>query len=96
MCTVILKNILTDSPDLPFAGDIFYKRIMESDTQSQKVIVNMEGVASLPSVFLNVSIGRIIDTHGIQWIKDHLTFTHITKSQAMRLSDYLSRYKPMV
>lgn len=93
MCTINLKNILSESRDLPHAGTIFYTKVMEADALSQKVTVNMDGVTSLPSIFLNVSIGKIIDSHGIQWVKEHITFTRITKAQALRLSDYLSRYK---
>lgn len=93
MCTIFLENILSECKDLPAAGDLFYHKVMEAESQSQKVIVNMENVNSLPSIFLNVSIGRMIDSHGIEWLKNHLTFTRITKAQAQRLTDYLSRYK---
>lgn len=93
MCTIYLKNILASTSDLPQAGDIFYNQVMYAESRSEKVVVNMEDVTSLPSIFLNVSIGRIIDGFGIQWVKDHLSFTRITKAQAMRLTDYLSRYK---
>ena len=93
MSTIYLKNILAENPDLPKAGEIFYDKVMSDDTLSEKIIVNMEEVTSLPSIFLNVSIGRIIDKFGIQWVKDHLSFTRITKTQAIRLSDYLSRYR---
>ena len=61
MCTIYLKNILAATSDLPQAGDIFYNQVMDAESRSEKVIVNMEDVTSLPSIFLNVSIGRIID-----------------------------------
>lgn len=93
MCTIYLKNILAETADLPQAGNIFYDKVMDAESRSEKVIVNMENVTSLPSIFLNVSIGRIIDDFGIQWVKDHLSFTRITKAQALRLSDYLSIYR---
>lgn len=93
MCTIYLKNILAETADLPQAGNIFYDKVMDAESRSEKVIVNMENVTYLPSIFLNVSIGRIIDDFGIQWVKDHLSFTRITKAQALRLSDYLSIYR---
>lgn len=93
MCTIYLKNILAETADLPQAGNIFYDKVMDAESRSEKVIVNMENVTSLPSIFLNVSIGRIIDDFGIQWVKDHLSFTRITKAQALRLSDYRSIYR---
>ncbi len=51
----------------------------------------MESVTSLPSVFLNVSIGRIIDEFGTEAMR-HFTFVKITKVQAERLQKYLSSY----
>lgn len=52
----------------------------------------MEGVTSLPSIFLNVSLGKIIDDYDIEILKKHISFSNITRSQAERLKDYLIRY----
>lgn len=53
----------------------------------------MEGVSSLPSMFLNVSIGKFIDKFGFETLKKKISFAKITKLQAERLTDYISRYK---
>lgn len=53
----------------------------------------MEGVSSLPSMFLNVSIGKFIDEFGFETLKKKISFAKITKLQAELLTDYISRYK---
>ena len=52
----------------------------------------MSDVDLLPSMFLNVSIGKLIDTYGKQKVKETISFTMITRSQASRLKDYFERY----
>lgn len=59
---------------------------------SDRVIVDMSDVTALPSVFLNVSIGRLIDGWGLDKLKNNLVFTMITKQQAMRHRDYIVKY----
>ena len=67
--------------------------IRENMNSSDKITIDMEGVSSLPSMFLNVSIGKFIDEFGFETLKKKISFTKITKLQAERLTDYISRYK---
>ena len=59
MCTIVLKDIMASSAQLPEAGNLFYSQIVKGMEDSDKVIVDMSDVTALPSVFLNVSIGRL-------------------------------------
>ena len=52
----------------------------------------MAGVTSMSSVFMNVSIGRIIDEYGMDALKKAISFSNITQQQAKRLTEYLERY----
>ena len=61
-------------------------------SNNEKVSVYMDGVISLPSVSLNISLGRIIDEEGKDKLKQYVGFVRITKQQAIRLRDYLQRY----
>ena len=54
--------------------------------------IDMNGVSSLPSILLNVSLGRIIDEKGKGTLKNYVV-SQITKLQAIRLKDYIMRYK---
>jgi hypothetical protein len=51
----------------------------------------MEGVEVLPSMFLNASIGRYVEEHGIASLKGMLSFEKILSSQLTRIKDYLNR-----
>lgn len=92
MCTIVLKDIINSTALLPEAGEQFYSKIVDGLGESDKVIVDMSDVTALPSVFLNVSIGRLIDEWGLDKLKNNLVFTMITKQQAMRLRDYIVKY----
>lgn len=92
MCTFNMSIVLQQSEDLSVAGNSFYNSIKQAISNNNKLSVNMDGVTSLPSVFLNISLGRIIDEEGKDKLKQYVGFVRITKQQAIRLSDYLQRY----
>lgn len=92
MCTFNMSIVLQQSEDLSVAGNSFYNSIKQAISNNDKLSVNMDGVTSLPSVFLNISLGRIIDEEGKDKLKQYVGFVRITKQQAVRLSDYLQRY----
>lgn len=87
-----MSIVLQQSEDLSVAGNSFYNSIKQAISNNDKLSVNMDGVTSLPSVFLNISLGRIIDEEGKDTLKQYVGFVRITKQQAIRLSDYLQRY----
>ncbi|WP_314313381.1 STAS-like domain-containing protein [Hoylesella marshii] len=92
MCTANIREILVSHSNLPDAGTELYNEIVHAIASGEKVIIDMEGVSSLPSIFLNVSIGKIIDEYDIDTLKKHISFCKITRKQAERLKDYLLRY----
>ena len=92
MCTIVLKDIMNTTTLLPEAGSKFYSLILSGLENSEKVIVDMSDITALPSVFLNVSIGRLIDEKRMDQLKTKLVFTMITKQQALRLKEYIDKY----
>lgn len=92
MCIVNVRDILISHANLPDAGAKFYKIIVCAISSGDKVVADMDGVSSLPSIFLNVSLGKIIDEYDMDTLKQHVSFSNITRSQAERLKDYLIRY----
>lgn len=91
MCVINLKSFL-DGRNYPEAGEMFYSEIIKHISKTDRIVVNMSDVDLLPSMFLNVSIGKLIDEYGKQKVKDTISFTMITRSQAARLKDYFERY----
>ena len=92
MATIFLNDILKQNSDLTIAGTMFYDIIKKEISNGQTVVVDMESVTSLPSIFLNVSFGKIIDEFGLNTIRQHISFIKITKIQAERLQKYLGAY----
>lgn len=93
MYTISLQSILNSGLSLPEAGSNLYDIIDGHTKDNEKVVIDMTDVTSLSSVFLNTSIGRVIDEKGIDFLKSNISFVKITKQQAERLTDYLSKYK---
>ena len=87
-----MNDILKSSNDLEHAGNVLYDNIKDAITRKEQVSINMNGVSSLPSILLNVSLGRIIDEKGKGTLKNYVV-SQITKLQAIRLKDYIMRYK---
>ena len=91
MCNIAIKEILTNR-SLPDAGSLLYNHIVYAIDTDDKLQIDMTDVSSLPSIFLNASFGKAIDGYGKDSVKKYVSFLHITKSQAQRLSEYMSRY----
>lgn len=90
---IIMNDILQNTNNLEHAGNVLYDDIKSAIARKEHVSIDMNGVSSLPSILLNVSLGRIIDEKGKETLKNYVVFRQITKQQALRLKDYMMRYK---
>lgn len=92
MWTIILNQIFDTSKDAADAGTSLYSQIKLLIDSNNKAVIDMTGVTSISSVFMNVSIGRIIDEYGMDTLRKTVSFSNITQQQAKRLKEYLERY----
>lgn len=83
-----MKNV-----SLTQSGNVLYDKMCNCVDANDKLILDMEGVSSMPSIFLNMSFGQFIDKFGVVKLREMVSFSNITKSQAERITDYLKRYK---
>jgi hypothetical protein len=90
MYTIDLNQILTNN-SYPDAGLALYKQISDKIEHEDKIILNLRNVDMLPSMFLNMSIGKIIEDFGVEKLKK-ITFVDITQIQAERIKDYVARF----
>lgn len=90
--TFNMSKVLSAHTNLPEAGAVMYKSLVDAILSHNVLVVDMMEVTSLPSIFLNVSVGKAIDEYGKEELKKHLTFTNITRLQASRIKEYMSRY----
>ena len=91
MCTIKLKEMMINRT-YPEAGAALYAEFCQHKDSVDKIIVDLDGIETLPSMFLNMCIGAYIDNFGKESLKEKISFTKITRSQAERLRDYLARY----
>ena len=93
MCRILLKDIINSTDLLTDAGDAFYRQLSAAISNKEKIVVDMSAVSAMPSVFLNVSIGRIIEKYGLDTLKEYVRFVMITRQQALRLTEYIAKYE---
>lgn len=91
MCTINLRDIIVHRP-LPEAGSRLLDMMMSKLNAGESIILDMDGVPSLPSIFLNMSIGKFIEEHGVELLKQKVTFSKISKGQAARLQEYIQKF----
>ncbi len=90
MCSISIQTIL-EGKTFPQAGAELYDLLVQK-IDEPKIVLDMTGVAILPSMFLNMSIGKFIDNYGVDVLKAKISFHKISVSQANRIKDYVQKY----
>lgn len=85
---IVIKDIL-NGRNYPDAGVCLYDIMMNNIDSTDKFVWDLSGVSELPSMFLNVSMGRLIKEKGESFVKSHISFANITKSQIDRIIKYV-------
>ncbi len=88
--TINLQTIIANR-NYPEAGNILFDILEKSIASEDTIILDAGGVAALPTMFLNTSIGRFIETHGVDLLRQKVSFAKITATQAERIKDYIDR-----
>lgn len=92
MCTINLKDLMSNQ-SLPDAGSRLLEIMMSKLNAGENIILDMDGVPSLPSLFLNTSIGKFIEERGGELLKQKVSFARISKGQAERLQEYIRKFE---
>ena len=82
---------LLEGKTYPQAGAELYD-ILVQKIDEPKIVLDMTGVSILPSMFLNMSIGKFIDNYGVDVLRSKISFHKISVSQAQRIKDYVHKY----
>jgi len=91
MRTLNIKQIL-DGKTYPDAGLNLYSLLSPLMDGDDIILLDMNEVNALPSMFLNPSIGMLITEYGVDTIKSKIKYTNISKMIAMRLQSYFDSY----
>lgn len=74
----------------PDAGNVLYSEMSRAYRANDSIMLDMSGVDILPSMFLNVSIGRLINENGRIFLRS-VIFKNITKKQLEILHEYVNK-----
>ena len=85
-----LSQLMADRP-YPESGQMLYDCMSPLLANGESVTLDLAGVISLPSMFLNASIGIAAREYGVETIKKNIAFRNVTKAQVERLREYFSR-----
>lgn len=91
MCTIKVNEIMQDK-SYPDAGGVLFDMIEKRLNNNEKIILDLTDVVSLPSMFLNMSLGAFIEKHGIELLRKKISFTQISATQAKRVKEYIERF----
>lgn len=89
MCTISINSLLIDN-DYPTAGSILYDQIIANYDCEDHFNLDLKDVEMLPSMFLNTSLGKLINEKGKTSLKK-IRFINLTKTQADRIKDYVNK-----
>ncbi len=89
---ILIKDLLAIG-SYPEAGEALYFRTLAQISNGKEVYLDMSGVDSIPTTFMNVSFGRFIKEIGKEPTKRSLRFLNITKSQLERIKNYFELYE---
>ena len=93
MYSINIQTLL-EGKTFPQAGAELYD-ILVQNMDEPKIVLDMTGVTILPSMFLNMSIGKFIDNYGVNTLRTKISFHKISVSQAQRIKDYVQKYSTL-
>ncbi|MDH6309330.1 hypothetical protein M2451_002784 [Dysgonomonas sp. PFB1-18] len=95
MIVISLYGLLLDS-DYRESGKAVLNKAVEAIDENELVVIDMDKVDSVPTIFMNASFGPLIDKYGVDRIKKSLRFRNVLKSQVERISKYFSDYQKII
>jgi hypothetical protein len=95
MITILLSEILNDN-DYANGGVAVYNIAQKAILNNDVIVIDMQNVDSVPTVFMNTSFGELMDNYGADRIKKSFKFRNILKTQVERISKYFSDYESLL
>jgi len=95
MATILLSEILNDN-DYANGGTVVYDIAQSAIANNDIIVIDMQNVDSVPTVFMNTSFGKLMDIFGVDRIKKSFRFKNILKTQVERISKYFSDYESLL
>ncbi|MBD5369606.1 MAG: STAS-like domain-containing protein [Bacteroides sp.] len=90
---MIIKEYIDRYNDYAKAGDRLYTDARPLIDRGEKLNFDMIGLDAVSTVFLNASLGHLMDDYGIERVKKSFRFTNLLRSQADRIRKYFTDYE---
>lgn len=95
METILLYDILKEN-DYATSGTIVHDIAYEAILNDDLIVIDMEGIESVPTTFMNTSFGTLMNNFGVDKIKKSFRFRNILKTQVERISKYFYDYESLL
>lgn len=95
MQTIILHDLL-ESHNYVESGNIVFGVAMDVVSRDEIITIDMANVESVPTNFLNTSLGALMDIYGVDKIKKSFRFKNILKTQVDRIVKYFNDYQSLL
>ena len=92
---VILKDILKDKSYTDGGYDL-YTIAKDAIIKGDVVILDMQDVPSIPTLFMNTSFGDLMTNFGIEKTKRLFLFNNINKALFERIQTYFNKYESLL
>lgn len=91
MKQIVLSEILMGK-SYPDAGTEFCDILREVIQIDGTLQIDMKGVDSIPTMFMNTSFGKIMSEYGLARLKKAMVFRNISRVQIERIGKYFKDY----
>lgn len=95
MQTIILHDLL-ESHNYVESGVIVFDVAKDVVSRDEIIMIDMANVESVPTNFLNTSLGALMDIYGVEKTKKSFRFKNILKTQVDRISKYFNDYQSLL
>lgn len=92
--TFKIKDYLERAGNSRAAGDAVFKDARPIIERGGSIIMDLEGVIGLSSVFMNPCFGFLMDIFGVERVKESFKFRHVLKTQGELIRNYFNYYEP--
>jgi hypothetical protein len=95
MISILLKDIL-NGRTYPEGGSVLFEVAKKAVQEGNTISLDLDGVESFPTTFMNTSFGDLIELYGIETTKTLFRFNNITASQVKRIRKYFTDYQNLI
>lgn len=90
-----IQDFIDKNENLSKAGKELYNAVYPHIGGEDKIILDFSGNMGIPTLFLNTSLGDLMDVFGIEKIKKAFKYINLQNTQAERIQKYFNDYESL-